>query len=83
MKIRKKRRVLIVSCFSEEIKNCIVNIYFRNNSLQVQDSIPFARDAGANYYCFDRNDNSINKVFLTEVRQNVQKYLRAIKNYKY
>ena len=27
--------------------------------MQIHDCIPFAKDAGGNYYCFDRNDNSI------------------------
>lgn len=45
--------------FSEDGQNYIVKIYLNNKGLQVQDCIPFARDCGANYYCFDRNDNSI------------------------
>ena len=45
--------------FSEEGQNYIVKIYSQNKGMQVQDCIPFARDAGSNYYCFDRNDNSI------------------------
>lgn len=45
--------------FSEEGNNYIVKTYLNNKGLQVQDCIPFARDAGSNYYCFDRNDDSI------------------------
>ena len=45
--------------FSEEGSNYIVKTYSCNKGLQVQNCIPFARDAGSNYYCFDRNDNSI------------------------
>ena len=45
--------------FQEDGYNYVVSIYLSNKGLQVHGCIPFARDAGSNYYCFSRKDNRV------------------------
>lgn len=45
--------------FDEADEINAAQIYLQDNGMKEQDCIPFARDPGGNYFCFNRKDDSI------------------------